>query len=187
MTSKEHTAAYMERTREALLGVNLDSVASAIDALERAIYRQAVIWACGNGGSACIASHFVTDLAVCANAQAERSVRAACLSDNIGSVLALGNDLSFDDIFSRQLLDMADPDDVLVAISGSGTSRNVIRAVETAKTVRATTIGLTRASENTLAKLVDYPICVPKVHMGALEDAFGVLTHMMAYWFIENE
>ena len=109
-----------------------------------------------------------------------------CLSDNVGTVMAYANDVGYESVFVEQLKNFAVPDDVLIGISGSGNSPNVLRAVEYADQVGCRTIGMTTAAGGRLKELVQLPLVVSSNHMGRLEDSFFAFTHILCYAFIED-
>src|SRR5205085_4359406 len=125
--------------------------------------RQATVFVIGNGGSAANASHFAQDLAkgTCHDMQQERRIRALSLTDNIAFISALGNDEGYDQIFVQQLRTFCRPGDLLIAISGSGNSPNVLRAVEYAHEQGMKTIGVTGFSGGKLRDLADECVHVP--------------------------
>jgi D-sedoheptulose 7-phosphate isomerase len=108
------------------------------------------------------------------------------LTDSIATITAYSNDVSYDCVFVEQLKNWARPGDVLVAISGSGNSPNVVQAVEFANQSGLTTIGCTTGQGGQLKELAKIPLLVPSNHMGHLEDCFFVMTHVMCYAFIED-
>jgi len=144
------------------------------------------IYTCGNGGSASIASQMVVDILKGGSYQKPRRIKILGLSDSIATITAYANDVSYDDVFVEQLRNWAMPGDVLIAISGSGNSPNVVKAVEYANDAACTTIGLTSGEGGRLREIAALPLLVPSTHMGHLEDLFFVMTHVMCYAFIED-
>ena len=136
------------------------------------------IYSCGNGGSAAIASQMICDIVKGASYRHPRRFKMICLSDNIGTVMAYANDVSYESVFVEPLRNFAVKDDVLIGVSGSGNSPNVLRAVEYANEIGCRTIGLTTANGGRLKDLVALPLLVPSNHMGRLEDAFFIMTHV---------
>ena len=126
---------YKSYTQNALDSVNEAEVGRFIDSIFDAYQREATIYVIGNGGSAANASHLAQDLAkgTCADMSQQKRIRALSLTDNFAFFSALGNDEGYDQVFVQQLRTFARPGDVLVSISGSGNSPNVLRAVEYAK------------------------------------------------------
>lgn len=127
----------------------------------------------GNGGSASNASHFAQDLFNAAK------INAISLCNDISTITAIANDFSYDDIFSKQLERMAEQWSVLIAISGSGNSKNIIKAVKTANKMNMTIVGLTGFKGGELAELADYPIVVSCNDMRMIESAHSFILHYM--------
>ncbi len=144
------------------------------------------VYTSGNGGSASIASQMVVDLLKGGSYQKPRRFRALALTDSIATITAYANDVTYDDVFVEQLRNWVQPGDVLIAISGSGNSANVIKAVEFANQAGCATIGLTSAETGRLREIATLPLLVPTRHMGHLEDLFFVATHILCYAFIED-
>ena len=145
-----------------------------------------MIFVCGNGGSAAIASQMVMDIVKGASYGHEARIQMIGLTDSVGAITAYANDVNYDCVFAEQLRNFAQKDDVLIAISGSGNSRNVLNAVEYAKSIGCRTIGLTTAFGGALKDMVDLTLGVPNHHMGRLEDCFFLMTHIIAYAFMED-
>ena len=138
----------------------------------------------GDGGSASNASHFACDLGKGTLKRVydgkEKRFRVISLTDNIVTITAFANDLSFEDIFVQQLHNLIDKGDVVIGISGSGNSPNVIKAIRYAQTCGAKTIGfLGFKTGGKLSKLVDYEITVQDNHYGRIEDIHLALGHLI--------
>ena len=153
---------------------------SQIAQVLHAIYRaDGVIYVCGNGGSAATASHFALDLAKGTRAKAgDRRVRAVALTDSVPLLTAWGNDSSYADVFAEQLAAWFRPGDGLVAISGSGNSPNVLRAVEFVNTQGGVTCGLTGYAGGKLATLATHSVIVPSDDLEKIEDCHMILCHL---------
>jgi D-sedoheptulose 7-phosphate isomerase len=123
----------------------------------------------------------VVDLVKGASMGKKRKFRAVCLSDSVATLTALANDVSYDAVFEEPLKVLAEKDDVLIAISGSGNSKNVVRAIEYANGAGIKTIGLTTAAGGRLKDIAQLAITVPADHMGRLEDSFFAVTHILVY------
>ncbi len=177
---------YRSRLVEALSSVDLTKVEQAIAWFEEARNNNRHIFLCGNGGSASTASHIVCDIVKGASFEKPRRFRVLALTDSLSTITAYSNDVCYDCIFEEQLKNFAQKDDIVMAISGSGNSPNVIRALEYARSVGCKTIALTGRDGGTLAKLADLNIHVASEHMGRIEDAHLTICHMIAYRFIEN-
>ncbi|MGB9625492.1 MAG: D-sedoheptulose-7-phosphate isomerase [Phycisphaerae bacterium] len=179
---------YLDDLRDVLGRIDSTAVGRAIVCLREARDAGRTIFSCGNGGSAAIASQMVVDIAKGGSYQKKsRPFRMIGLSDNIGLITAYANDVSFEAVFVEQLRNWANEGDVLIAISGSGNSPNVLRAVEYANSVGCTTIGLTTGRGGRLKDLATLPLLVSSDHMGRLEDSFFVMTHILCYAFIEDQ
>ncbi|HXR77212.1 MAG TPA: SIS domain-containing protein [Bryobacteraceae bacterium] len=144
------------------------------------------IFVCGNGGSASTASHFACDIVKGASYQRDKRFRIMALTDSLPTLTAYSNDVSYDCVFTEQLRNFAQTGDVVMAISGSGNSPNVLSAVEFANSAGCKTIALTGRDGGKLGSLAQLNIQVPVQHMGRIEDAHLIICHMIAYNFMEN-
>jgi len=178
---------YRSKLLDALQGLPLEKVEEAIGILARAREQGRSIFVCGNGGSAATASHFVCDMVKGASYGRARRFRIQALSDPLPTLMAYANDVSYDHVFVEQLKNFAGGGDVLVALSGSGNSPNVLRAVEYANSIGCYTIGLSGGDGGQLAALTRLSIQVPAPHMGRIEDAHLVICHMIGYYFMEEK
>jgi D-sedoheptulose 7-phosphate isomerase len=131
----------------------------------------------GNGGSAATASHMANDLNKGAAVAGQRRFRALALTDNVPLITAWANDTQYEQIFVEQMTNFFHPGDVLIAISGSGNSPNIIAALEWARNEGAVTIGLTGGNGGRLLGLVDCCLLVPSNRMEQIEDMHLVLAH----------
>ena len=161
-------------------------IAQAAQWLSDAADRDQTIYACGNGGSASIASQMVVDMVKGASTGRTPRFKMIGLTDSVATITAYGNDMSYESVFVEPLRNFARPGDVLIAISGSGNSPNILRAVEFANNADVRTIGLTTARGGKLKDLVQLPLVVPSTHMGRLEDNFFIMTHILCYIFMEK-
>jgi D-sedoheptulose 7-phosphate isomerase len=172
--------AYLLRLADVIDGISREDIWTVVERLLTAREAGQRVYLLGNGGSASTASHMANDLnKQCAVAN-RRRFRAIALSDNIPTMLAWANDQDYADIFREQLVNHLDPGDVVIAISTSGESLNVLRAVEYATDRGATTIGLTGDRGGRLKSLVDHCVCVPTDHIGQQEDLHLVLNHVIS-------
>ncbi|HJO69661.1 MAG TPA: SIS domain-containing protein [Rhodospirillales bacterium] len=179
--------AYLKRLNDVLAGLDLDAVAGFVEILLDARERDGRIFFIGNGGSAATASHFANDLAIGTRAR-EVPFRAISLTDNNAVVTAIANDDGYDAVFVQQLEVLARPGDVVVAISASGNSPNVLRAVEWANGHDAITVGLIGFDGGKLGKLARHVVHVPSEtgEYGPVEDAHMVLDHLIANYLISR-
>jgi len=147
--------------------------------------RGSMVFFVGNGGSAATASHFANDLCSSANAH-ERPFRATSLTDNVSILTALGNDFGYDEIFVRQLRVQGKAGDVLVGISASGNSANIVKAFEYAKEVGIYTVAITAFDGGAIKTLADEVIHVPtgRNEYGPSEDAHMILGHLVTAYLM---
>ncbi|MBW3632230.1 MAG: SIS domain-containing protein [Chloroflexi bacterium] len=141
--------------------------------------RKRVVFVVGNGGSAATASHFACDLGKGTRRDGPPTFRVVSLTDNMPLLTAWANDSGYDRVFAEQLQTLAHPGDVLVVISASGNSPNVIAAVETARSCGMDVVGLTGRSGGSLAQLVDVVVHVPSDRIEVVEDAHLVAAHSL--------
>ena len=172
-------ADYKNYTQRALDSVDPAEVDLLIHSLYDAYARGATVFVIGNGGSAANASHLAQDLAkgTCADLTQDRRIRALSLTDNVAFFSALGNDEGYDQVFVQQLRTFCRPGDLLIAISGSGNSPNVLRAVEYANEHGLKTIGVTGFSGGRLREIVTESLHVPLNDMCTAESIHSVIFH----------
>jgi D-sedoheptulose 7-phosphate isomerase len=132
---------------------------------------------CGNGGSAADAQHIAAELVGCYEKQ-RRSWPAIALTTDTSALTAVSNDLGYEQVFARQVLGLAQPGDVLVAISTSGKSKNVLRAAEQAREVGCKTIALTGATAEPLASLCDMVVAVPSTRTSRIQEVHITVGHL---------
>jgi len=177
---------YLKDLRRTLDELDLAQVKKIRNLLSRAHQEQRQVFLCGNGGSAALASHIAVDLGKCCCHPGKQRWRVLSLTDNVPWMTAVSNDIAYESVFVEQLKNYAQAGDLLMGISGSGNSPNVLRAVEYANEIGMTTIGLTGFNGGKLASLVQHPLIVAANHMGRVEDGHFVVAHMIVYYFIEN-
>ncbi len=176
---------YKQDLVNAVAQIDTDKVGLATSWLREARDAGRHIFTCGNGGSASTASHFVCDIVKGASYGREKRFRIMALTDSLATLTAYSNDVNFDSVFVEQLKNFANRGDILIAISGSGNSPNVVQAAEYARSAGCKTIGLTGRDGGKLGKAVELNIQVPVQHMGRIEDAHLIICHMMAYELME--
>ena len=177
---------YRDAQQKATQGIPTDAVARLIDRLRRALAEDRQIFVFGNGGSAANSSHFATDLGKGSSDKIGKRFRIVCLNDNMSWITALGNDYAYEDVYVRQLMNYARPGDLLLVMSVSGNSPNIVKAVQWAKEHGVFTAALVGAKRGRLAELADEPIVIPSDHYGRVEDAHMTICHMLCYAFMEN-
>lgn len=180
-TIQDYVQAYTDRLTELLNAIDKDAIAATIDAIEQCSRRGNTLFSMANGGSAASASHLVNDLVAGCYLEGQPNLRTLCLSDNVATVTALGNDAGFDHIFSHQLRVHMRPGDVVLAMSVSGNSENLIQAVDYANANGATTIAYAGFDGGRLAKKCKISVVIPttKDEYGPAEDVFNILGHIV--------
>lgn len=165
-----------------LANLDFEVIENVTRLIIRCARRKKSVYLTGNGGSATTASHFATDLVHAGMLGHEPIVRAMSLVDNIALLTALGNDKGYDQVFARQLKAVGGKGDILIAISASGNSQNLIEAVKTAAAMDITSVGILGFDGGQLSKLCDYSIIVrtKKGEYGVVEDLHLFLDHMIA-------
>lgn len=177
---------YIEAHKAAIDSICQESVAEWIRIMKRLLDEDRQLFVFGNGGSACNASHFATDLGKGASDTLGRRFRVLTLNDNISWMTALGNDYCYEDIFVRQLMNYAKPGDAAMTLSVSGNSPNVVKAMQWAKDNEVTTLGLVGGKKGKVAEISDHTIVVDDPHYGRAEDGEMLVCHMLCYAFMEN-
>jgi len=185
--SDSFPALYKSDLVQAIEAVELEKVNEAISVLKQARDQNRHVFVCGNGGSAATASHFACDMVKGASFGRASRFRIMALTDSLPTITAYSNDVSYDCVFAEQLKNFAQPGDVVMAISGSGNSPNVLRAMEYANSVGCRTIALTGRDGGKLAPLAEVNIQAKIPHMGRIEDVHMIVAHMIAYYFMDAE
>lgn len=144
------------------------------------------IFVMGNGGSGSTASHFACDINKGCCINVEKKFKVICLNDNVPTMLAYANDLSYEKVFVEQLKNFLQPGDLVVGISGSGNSENVIQAVSYAKENQAKTVGLTGFDGGKLAQIADISLVASISDMQKVEDTHMVVVHMLMQYINES-
>jgi D-sedoheptulose 7-phosphate isomerase len=175
--------AFLERVGKELLRVDVQQIEQLADLIYERYRAEKFVFICGNGGSGSNASHFCEDLGKSTlrredfeNDQKKR-LKVLSLTDNTPYILAWGNDEGFDRIFVEQLKNLASPGDLLIAISGSGNSPNILKAVDWANRRGLTTVGCTGFSGGKLKTLAQHNLHVPLDDMGIVESIHLTIFH----------
>lgn len=177
---------YKSELLKAIDTIDLARVNQAIELFRDARANGRRIFVCGNGGSASTASHFACDIVKGASYNRQSRFRIMALTDQLATLTAYANDVSYDAVFVEQLKNFAEPGDLFLGISGSGNSPNVLRAIEYANTIGCKTIAMTGRDGGKLGPLAQLNIQVPVPHMGRIEDAHMIVCHMIGYHFMEE-
>ena len=182
-----HVENYRAQLGAAINGLNDSDVVAWIKRLARARDEQATIFVAGNGGSAATASHFATDLGKGASYGKKEQFRVLALTDSIPTISAYANDVSYDVVFAEQLRHLGHASDLLVTISGSGSSPNIVAVIKTARELGMDVVALTGFTGGLSGPMADIHINVPSDHMGRIEDVHMALCHMAAFYFIDDD
>lgn len=177
---------YLDGLREMLDRLRRDDIRRVVSALEDAWRRGKTVYLVGNGGSAATASHMMNDLNKMTRVAGQPRVRAVALTDNVPLMTAIANDQEYADIFAEPLMSLLQPGDVLIAISASGNSPNVVRAIGVAKDRGATVVGFCGDPGGVLASSADLRIVVPAPHIGQQEDGHMMLDHVISLALAER-
>lgn len=182
----EQLAAYSEGLKKSLDSVPADKFEELVHLLESAARNGRQVFTMGNGGSGSTASHIVCDLNKGVSLGLQKRLKVICLNDNIATVLAYGNDVSYDEIFVEQLKNFLQPSDVVIGISGSGNSLNVLKAIRYANEAGAHTVGLTGFDGGKLAKEVKTSLWTNVHDMQKAEDVHLILFHVLMQVLFER-
>ncbi len=174
---------YIKDLKRSLDDLDLDSVGRIVDILWEAYGNNKQIFVMGNGGSASTASHFACDLGKGTIVEGKKRLRVICLNDNMAMVTALSNDLNYDEVFREQLINLVNSDDVVIAITASGNSPNILKAVECAREHGAISIGFIGFDGGQLKPIVDESIIAKSSNYGHIEDVHLILEHMISQCF----
>lgn len=163
-------------------------ITKIIESLESTIEKKSKIYIVGNGGSAATASHMVNDLGAGLRRRGIINFEVISLADNTPVTTAIANDIGYDNIFYMQLEGLLKKDDVLIAISCSGNSPNIVKAVEYAKGIGSQVIGITGFDGGVLRELSDinFHVDAPKGEYGLVEDIHMILDHMIYSYYIDK-
>jgi D-sedoheptulose 7-phosphate isomerase len=178
---------YRENLLQTIQTIDTAKVHQAIEWFRDARDQGKAIFVAGNGGSAATASHFVCDMMKGASLGKPTRFRIQALHDSMPTLTAYANDLHYQDAAVEQLRNFAGAGDIYMAISGSGNSPNVIRAMEYATSVGCRTLALTGRDGGKLGGMAELNIQVPEQHMGRIEDAHHIICHMICYCFMDME
>ncbi len=180
---------YLDTVRAALAVVDVSSIEAVTECLFEAYLQGRTVYTMGNGASAALASHMACDLgkgtardlALGPGQRSTRRLRIICLNDNIALLTAYSNDIAYEDVFVEQLKNLLRPDDVVIGVSGSGGSPNVLRAMEYARLAGATTVGFTgnQPSAEQMRLRADLMIEAPLDLMEQIEDLHVVFHHIV--------
>ena len=182
---KDYSRLYMQCLASVLKSISLTDIEKFVEVLLEARDRESSIFFIGNGGSAATASHFANDIAIGTRSY-QKPFRAISLCDNQSVITAIANDDGYEKIFSQQLEVLLKKQDVVVAISASGNSPNLIQAIDIVKQMGAISVGISAFDGGKLKEIVDVSLHVPteKGEYGPAEDAHMVLDHLISSYLM---
>ena len=178
----EYAGAYFDQGKAAAASVDAEKLEAAFVCLDAAYERGGMVYVCGNGGSASISNHLVCDHSKGGQTDTDLRPKVVSLSTNIEMITAIANDISFDDIFVYQLRTLAEDGDMLITISSSGDSENIVRAAGWAKEKRLDVIAFTGFDGGRSAKLATVNLHVESDNYGVVEDTHQSLMHILAQY-----
>ncbi len=186
-TAGAFLADYASATAKALTSVRPGEMDRAVTALKRAIQADRLIFTCGNGGSAAIANHLTCDCSKGVATNTTLRPRVVSLSATVELITAIANDMAYPEVFAYQLKNAARPGDVLITISSSGDSENIVRALDWAGENGMTTIALSGFSGGRSAQMADISLHVAAENYGVVEDVHQSLMHILAQYLRMSE
>ena len=166
--------------------LDVSAINDALNLLEETRLAKKRIFVFGNGGSAATASHMLNDFNKGVSEHIDIKFRFNCLNDNFATVMAVANDIGYDEIFRFQLEGHIEPGDIVMALSGSGNSKNVLKAVEFAKQAGCKIIGISGYDGGKLKPMSDVSLHVPTMSMQITEDVHMIFDHLMMSVFYKH-
>lgn len=170
---------YYERERKVIESFNLDEFNEAMNAILDTYEKGGMIYVCGNGGSASTSSHMQNDFNKGISEYVDKKFRFYCLNDNVSTMMAVANDIGYEEVFRFPLINVMTENDLLIGISGSGNSKNVLNAAEYAHSIGAKVLGMTGYTGGKLREIADYKMHVDENDMQIAEDLHMTFDHMM--------
>ena len=186
MDFKQDIRDYIDCEINTLQKLDVAAINQALNLLLEAYQEHKWIYIFGNGGSSSTASHFENDFNKGVSEPLKTKFRFRCLNDNVATLMAVANDMGFEEVFRYQLTDRIEAGDLVIAISGSGNSKNVINAVEYAKSCGNKIIGITGYDGGKLRQMCDVSLHVPVNSMQISEDVHMIFDHLMMSMFYKH-
>ena len=185
LSINDYSKSYIDYLTSVLNSIALSDIEKFIEVLLEARERGSSIFFIGNGGSAATASHFANDIAI-GTRTSEKPFRAISLCDNQAVITAIANDDGYEEIFSQQLQVLLKKQDVVIGISASGNSPNLLKAIDTSRKLSAITVGISAFDGGKMKEMVDVSLHVPteKGEYGPAEDAHMVLDHLISSYLM---
>ncbi len=177
---------YIKEQINVIETIPVGEVTEIIEKFINANLNKKQIFVFGNGGSASNASHFITDLAKSASDASKNRFKCISLNECTSLITAIANDYAYEDVFVKQLEILANPEDLVLTMSVSGSSPNLVKAMKWANEKGLYTIALVGGKKGTISNMADKVIVIDSTHYGVVEDLHMMICHMIAYAFIEN-
>ncbi len=174
---------YTDEIQALCAGLDRGELSQVLKAFKDAYDKNRRIFVAGNGGSAATANHFFCDFSKNAVRNSDKRAKIISLASNVESITAVGNDLCFDDIFVEQLKNLMEEDDLVLLISASGNSPDIVRAAEYAKSKHGVVVGFTGFSGGKLKEMADISVHVASQSYEQVEDIHLMLTHIIVVYF----
>lgn len=179
MDYRDKIVEYIELERSVLQALDVEAINDAMNLMMKAYEARKKIYIFGNGGSSATASHYQNDFNKGISEYVEKKFNFVCLNDNMATIMAIANDIGFEEVFRFQLKNKLEEGDIIIAISGSGNSKNVINAVEYAKSQGNQVIGMTGFNGGKLKQLSDISLHADINSMQVTEDIHMIFDHMI--------
>ena len=179
MDIKHFTSDYIAGLKDVLDRFDYDGFERTVDMILSAYENETHIFVMGNGGSGSTASHFACDINKGCCIDLDKKFKMICLNDNVPTMLALSNDIFYESVFVEQMKNFFNPGDLVIGISGSGNSENVLRAIRYAKDNNGRTIGFSGYSGGKLADLADVSLVARVDDMQKVEDVHMIIVHII--------
>ena len=179
MNERTYIDEYLALEKKTLEALDRTQIRAVLDRVMEAYQAEGTIYVFGNGGSASTASHMANDFNKGISEYVDKKFRMVCLNDNVATLMSIANDISYEEVFRFQLRNKLRPGDLVIGISGSGNSPNVVNAVEYAKSQGIPTVGFTGFDGGRLKELADCGFHVPLRNMQVVEDLHLVINHLL--------
>ena len=181
MTISDYISEYLEMEKKTIESLNREELLSVVNAFLDVYEKEGTIYVFGNGGSASTASHMANDYNKGLNEFLDKKFRFVCLNDNVATLMSIANDISYEEVFRMQLRGKLEEKDLVVGISGSGNSMNVINAISYAKEMGVKTVGLCGYEGGKLKALSDVVLHVKLNNMQIVKDIHLIFNHLLMY------
>lgn len=185
-TTNQWISDYVRAQQATLDSIPAEAVAQVVTKLRDVWQNERQVFIFGNGGSAANASHFATDLGKGSSDKLGKRFRVLSLNDNVSWMTAIGNDYSYEDVFVRQLQNYAKPGDLVLALSVSGNSPNLVKALDWSRQNGLRTVAMVGAKRGRMAEIAEQVIVINDTHYGRVEDAQMGICHILCYAFMEH-